>query len=590
MATGSNNFKIFNESMDADRTLNDSDYSQSTQRQSGVISGVAQSKLHNKLYRQVSVMAKAIANLISDKGYDCVDTDIEGITFNLEKAIKAMAGDSIEKHNDDYSSHSVALNFWQKSKVYALGNIIFPKVHGSQYCFVCTQAGTTGASEPSWVYTDNTVITDNTCKWAVSRIAAARDFVFATTATALVSGGTGDPGKSSTYARGDHTHTLPEYLNILTRSKSYQLDDIAYSNMLPSWAYVECIQAGTTGASEPSLNNVKVGDIITDGGVKWQVKKIGSGSGKALGDMYHSMCIDPPEGSVRFDGTEYTQALFPDFYKQLVDGKIPSLTYAQWQTQFAANANVGLCALDTVNKKFKVGLIDSSTFIGQALIGQLGSFVAAGIPNILGGITQTSANGSSLRGGYGAIQTVDNIGNPSANIIGSPIWASSLNFDASRSSPVYRADVTTVLPKHIRYPIYLVVANATVPASQAQYDAFMGALGGKANNDLSNCTVPVLVERWYSSDDSAGYEIWSDGTLDQWGYINVTAEVQTINFFKNFSNTTYTVNLQGSRSNEVSSVSFVEKYTVRTTSTMVVYASAGNFQKINWRVRGKKGV
>ena len=136
-------------------------------------------------------------------------------TANL--AIKTHNDDSkahaaaINKHNTDYNGHSTAMNFWQKSKVYAAGNVIFPKVHGSQYCFVCTQAGTSGTTEPTWVYTENTLVTDNTCKWTVSRIAVMRDFVFATTATALASGGTGVVGTSNTYARGDHTHTLPAY-------------------------------------------------------------------------------------------------------------------------------------------------------------------------------------------------------------------------------------------------------------------------------------------------------------------------------------------------------------------------------------------
>ena len=208
---GKNNFKIFNESMDNDRTLNDSDYSQSTQRQTGVIPGVAQSKLHNKLFRQLSSMTKAVADFISGKGYDCLDTEVDGITANLDAAVKQVTDNSVATHNADDSAHSVALNFWQKSKVYAVGNIIFPKVHGSQYCFVCTQMGTSGTAEPIWVYTENTIVTDSTCKWTVSRIAAMRDFVFATTATALVSGSTGVVGTSNTYARGDHTHTLPPY-------------------------------------------------------------------------------------------------------------------------------------------------------------------------------------------------------------------------------------------------------------------------------------------------------------------------------------------------------------------------------------------
>lgn len=40
-------------------------------------------------------------------------------------------------------------------------------------------------------------------------------------------------------------------LNILKRNKAYKVGDIAYHKDLPSWAYLECTTAGTTGETEP---------------------------------------------------------------------------------------------------------------------------------------------------------------------------------------------------------------------------------------------------------------------------------------------------------------------------------------------------
>lgn len=45
-------------------------------------------------------------------------------------------------------------------------------------------------------------------------------------------------------------------LNMLQRNKVYAVGDIAYSPNLPSWAYLECITAGTTGDTEPDLTEV----------------------------------------------------------------------------------------------------------------------------------------------------------------------------------------------------------------------------------------------------------------------------------------------------------------------------------------------
>lgn len=47
--------------------------------------------------------------------------------------------------------------------------------------------------------------------------------------------------------------------NQLLRNKSYAVGDIAYSPNLPSYLYLECITAGTTGATEPNMSTIKSG-------------------------------------------------------------------------------------------------------------------------------------------------------------------------------------------------------------------------------------------------------------------------------------------------------------------------------------------
>ena len=64
-------------------------------------------------------------------------------------------------------------------------------------------------------------------------------------------------------------------LNILARNKAYAYGDIAYSPNLPTWAYLYCVQAGTTASAEPSFSGVnKMGQYITDGTVQWIVDDI----------------------------------------------------------------------------------------------------------------------------------------------------------------------------------------------------------------------------------------------------------------------------------------------------------------------------
>ena len=69
--------------------------------------------------------------------------------------------------------------------------------------------------------------------------------------------------------------TLVTAINMLARNQAYQYGDIAYSNNLPAWAYLYCVQAGTTAASEPSFSGVNtMGQYITDGTVKWIVDDV----------------------------------------------------------------------------------------------------------------------------------------------------------------------------------------------------------------------------------------------------------------------------------------------------------------------------
>ena len=93
--------------------------------------------------------------------------------------------------------------------------------------------------------------------------------------------------------------TLVTGINMLDRNKAYAYGDIAYSPNLPTWAYLYCVQAGTTATTEPSFGSVTaMGQYITDGTVRWIVDDVRFGL--PVGVVFYDKKLRP--GCVKFNG------------------------------------------------------------------------------------------------------------------------------------------------------------------------------------------------------------------------------------------------------------------------------------------------
>lgn len=90
---GNNNFKVFNESQT--NIMDDAAYDASTYRQNGAVAGIAPSNLHNKLYRQTSIMAAAIAQSLANRGYDVSDANFNSLVSVLDHIMTEIADNSV---------------------------------------------------------------------------------------------------------------------------------------------------------------------------------------------------------------------------------------------------------------------------------------------------------------------------------------------------------------------------------------------------------------------------------------------------------------------------------------------------------------
>lgn len=83
-ATPQSNFQIFAESATDMQT--DTEYSTDSQRINGVEPGLAKSELHNKLYRQATVMVAALAQVLVERGFSAMDNDYNGLVTAIRQA------------------------------------------------------------------------------------------------------------------------------------------------------------------------------------------------------------------------------------------------------------------------------------------------------------------------------------------------------------------------------------------------------------------------------------------------------------------------------------------------------------------------
>ena len=259
-----------------------------------------------------------------------------------------------------------------------------------------------------------------------------------------------------------------------------------------------------------------------------------------IGQFSYGARLDVPEGQLRCDGSSYTKSQFPTFFTSyLVGGKIPTVSYATYASEISANGVCGSFALDEVGETFKTPTLTGSTFIAQALIsGDIAKFVSAGLPNITGKIDKAITG--SAQNEIGALKR----GVVTGNLMSSGSYANyDLEFDASGSSAIYgKSD--TVTPAHIKYPLFVCVANVQIPTSEAQYQGFIDGLtdlANKADKDLSNvdANIDYVVESYSSGTE--WYRKYKSGWIEQGGKATLP-DNWTITFLVPFTNTNYSVN------------------------------------------------
>lgn len=214
------NFQIFDESMTSIDT--DAEYLAEGQRLNGVTPGLASPKMHNKLYRQCSVMAYAMASVLAARGFDANDSDPGALVDAIQRAFAFSVNGNTPNGSgaitavrpiDSWPVGSVFLTFQNTNPATLLGGGTWVQIKG-KYLLAADTGDTVDGTSGIGEHTKNVPLVAHTHTFTTG---SAGDH------THYVSGATGGAGSHShsTGSAGWHSHKF------LTRTGSGASGNVA---------------------------------------------------------------------------------------------------------------------------------------------------------------------------------------------------------------------------------------------------------------------------------------------------------------------------------------------------------------------------
>lgn len=185
MAT--HNFQIFDESMTD--TMTDIDYQTNTQRTNGVIPGVADPLLHNKLYRQCSIMAFAMAQVIVARGYDANDSDPAALANAIQRTFAFSVNGNVPNASgavtavrpiDSWPVGSVFLTFQNTNPATLLGGGTWVQIKG-KYLLAADTGNTVDGTSGVGAHTKNVPLVSHTHSFTTGSAGGHTHYVSGTT-------------------------------------------------------------------------------------------------------------------------------------------------------------------------------------------------------------------------------------------------------------------------------------------------------------------------------------------------------------------------------------------------------------------------
>ena len=254
------NFQIFDESMTSIDT--DAEYLAEGQRLNGVTPGLASPKMHNKLYRQCSVMAYAMASVLAARGFDANDSDPGALVDAIQRAFAYSVNGSVPNGSgavtavrpiDSWPVGSVFLTFTNANPSTLLGGGTWVQIKG-KYLLAAEDGDTVDGTSGVGAHTKNVPLVAHTHSFTTGSAGGHTHYVSGTTGGA-----------------GSHSHTRGSM------------------NITGSFGYIENYNSMVSGAFTQGSYRKDVGGSVENGiPINFDASRSWTGSTSSVGDHTHS--------------------------------------------------------------------------------------------------------------------------------------------------------------------------------------------------------------------------------------------------------------------------------------------------------------
>ena len=397
-----------------------------------------------------------------------------------------------------YETLNKVCDIIQRNTAYEVGDILHSRSLKKGLSIKCTVAGITKSTDTDLSHKEvGDTVEDGTSQWVVIAPSTTADF---------------DAHNHSLDAHPELVAQIIESggVNVIKRSHDYAKGDIAYSNKIPSWAFLECTEAGTSsdGWYFPEPSEISVNDTIVDGTVTWKVRKVGSGEGvwaySETDNSIHPKDTDDltPEDLDADEGT------LKEIVASVVDEKleyIPIGTVIPFSGNGAIPSGYLLCNGAAVGRSAYSKLFEAigttygegdgfSTFNLPDLTDKFieGSSVAgtvknAGLPNIEGSLDNDFQARSWIVGSAsGALSASTATRTNLTSGSGTNSTLSTLSFNARNSNPIYGNSDTVQPPALTMRYIIKAFNGMTHESALIDVTQYGQELANKANRALGN--------------------------------------------------------------------------------------------------------